>query len=59
MFRYGCVSGVRKKRSVPIMVVLLQIVLVPIDTGEESRILFLLFGSGGDEIGHIALHHFD
>ena len=41
------------------MVVLLQIVLVPIDTGEESRILFLLFGSGGDEIGHIALHHFD
>lgn len=39
------------------MVVLLQIVLVPIDTGEQPRVLFLLLGGRGDEMAHIALHH--
>lgn len=57
MICYECVSGVRKKGSVPVMVVLLKIVLVPIYTGEQPRILLLLLGRRGDEVAHIALHH--
>ncbi len=41
------------------MVVLVEIFLVPVDAGEESCIFVLLLGGGGDEVGHIALHHLD